>query len=118
MSMTDDLAKLSDLHARGVLSADEFERAKARVIGETTRSAPDTAASAINTLRLSRDDRWIGGVCGGLARTTGMASWVWRLFFTAFVLCAGCGVLVYLLLWIFVPREDAYPHTPYPGLPA
>lgn len=31
-SPTDDLAKLSDLHSRGVLSDEEFERAKAKLL--------------------------------------------------------------------------------------
>jgi phage shock protein PspC (stress-responsive transcriptional regulator) len=32
-----------------------------------------------------------------------MAAWIWRLIFAVLLLCAGSGVLVYLLLWIFVP---------------
>lgn len=31
-SPTDDLSKLSDLHSRGVLSDEEFERAKAKIL--------------------------------------------------------------------------------------
>ena len=30
--MTDDLSRLADLHDRGVLTDDEFERAKTRVL--------------------------------------------------------------------------------------
>jgi phage shock protein C len=30
---------------------------------------------------------------------------VWRLIFAALFICAGAGLLVYLLLWIFVPSE-------------
>ncbi|HKX41782.1 MAG TPA: PspC domain-containing protein [Burkholderiaceae bacterium] len=40
-----------------------------------------------------------------------MVAWVWRLVFALLVLCGGTGVLVYLLLWIFVPQEDvAFTH--------
>ena len=60
----------------------------------------------MNGLLRSRADRWIGGVCGGLARATGVASWVWRIVFTALALCGGSGVLIYVLLWIFVPLAD------------
>jgi phage shock protein C len=56
-------------------------------------------------LRRSRDERWLGGVCGGLARSTDMPPWTWRLMFTLLALCAGGGVLVYLLLWIFMPQD-------------
>jgi phage shock protein PspC (stress-responsive transcriptional regulator) len=40
-----------------------------------------------------------------MARSTGMASWVWRLLFAVLFIFAGAGLLVYLLLWIFVPSE-------------
>jgi phage shock protein PspC (stress-responsive transcriptional regulator) len=45
-------------------------------------------------------------VCAGLAHITGLATWVWRLMFALLVLCGGTGLLVYVLLWIFVPEED------------
>jgi phage shock protein PspC (stress-responsive transcriptional regulator) len=32
---------------------------------------------------------------------------VWRLIFTALCIWAGAGVLVYVLLWIFVPTDCA-----------
>ncbi|MBP7764068.1 MAG: PspC domain-containing protein [Deltaproteobacteria bacterium] len=53
----------------------------------------------------SETDRWIGGVCGGLGEHTPIPSWVWRLLFTLLVLCFGTGFLLYILLWIFVPRK-------------
>jgi phage shock protein C len=105
MSLSDDLHKLDDLRARGALTEEEFQRAKERLLNTAN---PDTAApfvSAVNTFRRSRNDRWIAGVCGGLGRLTGMESWVWRLFFTVLFLCAGTGLLVYILLAIFVPRD-------------
>jgi phage shock protein PspC (stress-responsive transcriptional regulator) len=53
----------------------------------------------------SETDRWIGGVRGGLGEHTPIPSWIWRLLFTLLVLCFGTGFLVYILLWIFVPRK-------------
>ena len=44
-------------------------------------------------------------LCGGLARTYGLESWVWRLIFVLFVLTFGFGILIYLLLWVFIPEE-------------
>lgn len=105
MAMSDELGRLAELHQRGALSDAEFATAKARVLAEPG-SGHDPVA-AINTLRRSQSDRWIGGVCGGLSQFTGVSSWVWRLFFALLVLCAGTGMLAYLLLWIFVPEEDA-----------
>lgn len=107
MSIPDELVKLNELHQRGALSDDEFSRAKARVLDDAARGGPANTATAINALRRSRSDRWLGGVCGGLAQATGLAPWLWRLMFVLLVLCAGTGALVYLLLWILLPEEDA-----------
>lgn len=106
MSISEELEKLGELHRRGVLADDEFARAKARVLGAAGCARPEPAVSAINALRRSRDQRWLGGVCAGLAHITGLATWVWRLMFALLVLCGGTGLLVYVLLWIFVPEED------------
>ena len=106
MSISAELEKLDELHRRSVLSDAEFTRAKARLLGDDAGVGSNSAAAAINSLRRSRTDRWLGGVCGGLARISGPQSWVWRLIFALLVLCGGTGVLVYLLLWIFVPEED------------
>jgi phage shock protein PspC (stress-responsive transcriptional regulator) len=40
-----------------------------------------------------------------MARSTDLASWVWRLLFAVLFIFAGAGLLVYVLLWIFVPSE-------------
>ena len=113
MSLSEELGRLGGLHERGVLSDEEFARAKAHVLG----SAPEANAAplmAINAMRRSRDDRWLGGVCGGIARSTGVESWLWRLLFAVLALCAGTGVLVYLLMWILVPA-DPLPPVQAPG---
>ena len=108
MGLSEELGRLGALHERGVLSDEEFARAKGRVLG----GAPDVttpALVAINALRRSRDDRWLGGVCGGMARVTGVESWIWRLLFAVLALCAGTGVLVYLLMWILIPAQPLVP---------
>ena len=106
MSIADQLDQLAALHQRGGLTDAEFAQAKARVLGQTERSNANATVAAVNGLRRSRTDRWIGGVCGGLAQATGVAAWLWRLAFVLFVLCAGAGGLVYLLLWLLVPLEE------------
>jgi phage shock protein PspC (stress-responsive transcriptional regulator) len=128
MSASEELQRLADLHQRGVLSDEEFARAKARVLGDDSRfagpggagdwtatrgphmsagSSPRApAVDALNALRRSRDDRWLGGVCGGIGRLSGLPSWFWRIVFVLLVACAGSGFLLYLLLWIFVPLEE------------
>ena len=108
MADSDELGKLGDLHSRGLLSDEEFARAKARLLnGSAPVQGRSPTVEAINGLRRSRDDRWLGGVCGGIGRSTGVASWLWRLAFTVLVLCGGAGIVVYVLMWIFVPLEPA-----------
>ena len=105
MGLADELARLDELRSRGVLSDAEFQRAKARLLDGPAPPPDIPAVDAINRWRRSRSDRWIGGVCGGLAVITGVESWIWRLILFALALFGGTGVLLYILLWIFVPNE-------------
>jgi phage shock protein PspC (stress-responsive transcriptional regulator) len=105
MTLGDELSKLAELRSSGNLTEEEFRRAKERLLHSEQTRPNDPVVSAVNSFRRSRNDRWFGGVCGGLARSTGMDAWVWRLIFTALFICAGAGLLLYLLLWLFVPSE-------------
>jgi len=108
MSESEELERLGELHQRGKLSDDEFARAKARVLSGIAGTSYNTpSGGGINAFRRSRSDRWLGGVCGGIGQVTGSPSWIWRLLFTLLLLCAGTGVVLYILLWIFVPEESA-----------
>jgi phage shock protein C len=60
----------------------------------------------LQRLSKSRDDCWIGGVCGGLGMHTSIPSWVWRVLFSLLFFCFGTGLLLYILLWIFMPKEQ------------
>ena len=64
MNDADELAKLADLHARGVLNDEEFAKAKARVLsgqgspaGAYAGSSTSPNVGAVNGLRRSRMDR-------------------------------------------------------------
>ncbi|HRH89860.1 MAG TPA: PspC domain-containing protein [Rubrivivax sp.] len=104
MSLVDELARLEEMRARGTLSEEEFQSAKARLIGQQG-AEPPAAASALNRLRRSRSDKWLGGVCAGIGQVSGIEPWIWRLMFALLFLFGGTGLVVYLLLWIFVPLE-------------
>jgi phage shock protein C len=105
MTLSDDLNKLAELRASGALTEEEFANAKARLLNAQGARADEPVAAAVNAFRRSRSDRVLGGVCGGLARATGVESWVWRLLFAVLFIFAGAGLLAYVLLWIFVPSE-------------
>lgn len=102
MSQSDEIGKLADLHQRGALTDEEFARAKHHVLNSAA-TADSPAMRAVNAWQRSASDRWVGGVCGGIAKITGLPSWIWRLFFTIFFLLGGTGILIYVLLWIFIP---------------
>ncbi len=104
MSLVDELARLEEMRARGMLSEDEFQRAKARLIGDQA-GVPPEPVSALNKLRRSRSDKWLGGVCAGIGQVSGIEPWIWRLMFVLLFMFGGTGLVVYLLLWIFVPLE-------------
>ena len=57
--------------------------------------------------RLSRprDDRWLAGVCSGLARRFGISSGMMRLLFVVSCLLPGPQFILYIVLWIMMPSE-------------
>ena len=112
--ISDEIRRLHELYQAGALTAAEFEQAKARVLAAAPGTAPGservdlnkgTLAGDFNALRRSRTDRWLGGVCGGLAPATNIDAWVWRLLFVLCTITFGFGAVIYLLMWIFVPEE-------------
>jgi phage shock protein C len=115
MPLPDELEKLNALHERGALTDEEFALAKKRLLEGAPREAqrasgiPPESTSALNRLHRSNDDRWIGGVCGGLGELTGIPSWSWRILFVLTAFLHGLGLLMYALLWIFVPRQVVAP---------
>ena len=113
MRLSEELAQLEQMHQRGALSDTEFAQAKYRLLQSSATAVP--RIEAINSLRRSASDRWLGGVCGGLATFTGMESWLWRLLLALTFLAGGIGILLYLLLWLFIPLET---NAPPPSAPA
>lgn len=63
--------------------------------------------------RRSKRDRWIFGVCGGIARQYGFRPWVVRLVLIVIsIAIPGISVipalLAYVLLGLLVPESDLY----------
>jgi phage shock protein C len=110
VSISEELEKLQSLRDRGVISEQEFVQAKARVLDSAPSasgaSSIDGTRSFLQQLARSRSDRFIGGVCGGLGRHTDLPSWAWRVMFSLTLLYFGAGLLIYLLLWLFLPLES------------
>jgi phage shock protein C len=69
--------------------------------------------SSYKTLRRSRTDRMLGGVCGGFARYLGIDPVAARvLYVLATFLTGGALVLGYAIFWIMMPEESATPTWP------
>ncbi len=106
MNVAEEIKRLHELHQAGALSDEEFAQAKARLLNQQSYTPGDNISNDISRLRRSQSDRWLGGVCGGLGKVTGVESWIWRLLFVLFVCTFGFGLAIYILLWIFVPDEE------------
>ena len=56
---------------------------------------------------LSRTDKKIGGVCGGIAEYFNIDSLLVRIIFVILVFGIGTGLWAYLLLWLLAPKNQA-----------
>jgi phage shock protein C len=106
MGVAEELERLQSLRDRGTISDEEFARAKAQVLDEPASSRSGSHRSFLQQLARSRTDRVFGGVCGGLGHSTDLPSWAWRVIFCLTLLYFGAGLLIYILLWIFLPQES------------
>jgi len=67
-----------------------------------------TSGNPSGAKRLVRsDDRWIGGVAGGVANYFGVDPTLVRILFVASLLLPGPQVLLYLILWLVIPNSGA-----------
>ena len=57
--------------------------------------------------RLTRsDDKMIGGVCAGLAEYLDIDTSIVRIVWVLMVLFAGFGILLYVILWLIMPKQQ------------
>ena len=63
-------------------------------------------------LRRSRTDRYLGGVCGGLAAYLNMDPTLVRILTVVITLFTGAPVILYLVALFFMPEEDVVPVVP------
>lgn len=69
-----------------------------------TENAP---VQTTRTLRRSRTDRMLGGVCGGIAEQIGVDAAILRIaLVAATVLGFGAGAVIYLACWLLMPEAD------------
>lgn len=120
------LAALRRHYSEGRLDARELELRASRASQARTRGelralfadlpaavAAGDAAGAVRRLRRSSQDRWLGGVAGGLGRYFGVDPLLVRLAFVLVTLLAGVGLVAYLAAWLLIP--DDTPGAPGAG---
>jgi phage shock protein C len=59
----------------------------------------------VKKLNRSTDNRWLAGVCGGLAKYFDVDPTLVRVIFVVLALIGLGGVIIYLLLWVIIPPE-------------
>ncbi|KQM08967.1 MAG: hypothetical protein AL399_04370 [Candidatus [Bacteroides] periocalifornicus] len=98
--------------AVGCLTADAV-RSAIEQIGTPDDIAPEAvvndheqAERYHQRLRLYRDPdhRVFGGVCAGLGLRVGVSPWIFRLLFIVGTCMYGAGILVYIVLWLAIPK--------------
>ncbi|MCR5179694.1 MAG: PspC domain-containing protein [Bacteroidaceae bacterium] len=59
-----------------------------------------------NRLTRSRQNKWIAGICGGIAEYFGWDAELLRLIWVVLTIgTAFCGGIVYLVLWLIMPQD-------------
>ena len=67
------------------------------------------------TLRRSRSQRIVAGVCGGLAEYLGVDVALIRIVFVVLALAGGGGIVMYAVGWILIPEEPEGASSAAPG---
>ena len=55
----------------------------------------------------SRSNRQVAGVCGGLAQYFNVDATLIRVLFVLLAVLGGSGLVLYLAMWIIVPKEPS-----------
>ena len=105
MSLSKELERIQALYDAGNLSDEEYIKAKDRILAEP--EVPSESQSVLHRFQRSRRKALLGGVCSGIAEISDTPSWVWRFLFTFAFFLGGISVVVYILLWIFVPQKSS-----------
>lgn len=81
-----------------------------RHVKEIPEEKPKKAVKApyVHRLYRSGNDRILGGVCGGIAEYLGIDPVIIRLLWVIASLAWGSGILLYIILWIIMPRNPKH----------
>jgi phage shock protein PspC (stress-responsive transcriptional regulator) len=97
---------------------EDFEEAEPTTTASSTATegAAETKSQPFSEMKLPRGrlyrdtaDKMIGGVCGGIANYLNIDPALVRILFVLLTFGAGMSILVYILLWIIVPKKALDP---------
>jgi phage shock protein PspC (stress-responsive transcriptional regulator) len=76
-----------------------------------TQSAygPNSQHNTGKKLYTNQNDKIIGGVCGGIAQYINIDASIVRILFVVFTLAWGAGIVIYLLMWVLLPKQNDQP---------
>lgn len=60
-------------------------------------------------LYANQNDKIIGGVCGGIAQYFNIDASIVRILFAIFTIAWGAGIIIYILMWVLLPKQDDQP---------
>ena len=75
-------------------------------LGNPSREKEPDVTSPRRTLTRPRNGKVIAGVCAGLAERFGWSVFMVRLLFVLSIILPGSQVIVYLVLWLLMPKRD------------
>lgn len=75
------------------------EKEKLKALAKTTQR------ELVQFRRLSGPG-WLGGVCAAIGYRLGIPPWIVRLIWGGLILCKGVGLVLYLILWVLVPKAE------------
>ncbi len=61
----------------------------------------------LDALTKSSTDVQVAGICGGLGEHTPIPSWIWRVAIVGLAFAGGAGMIIYGLLYVFMPDADS-----------
>jgi phage shock protein PspC (stress-responsive transcriptional regulator) len=73
------------------------------------KAGAEGAHGSAKGLHLSRINRKIAGVCGGLGEWLDIDPVFLRVTFVLLALVGGLGIAIYIVLWLFLPRAPGTP---------
>jgi phage shock protein C len=84
-----------------------FSQLRGGIVVHMTNNVLNGTSDKVKKLRRSRDDKMLGGVCGGAAKALGVDAALLRIGLVAATLFGfGAGAVLYVACWVLVPEEE------------